>query len=221
MTISPDWRFMLRHPAHVIALGLGSGLAAKAPGTFGTLAALPLYALWLALGLSPTLLAWLLPLLFALGCWACQRTGDALGAPDHGAMVWDEMVAMWALLIVLPATPLAWALGFALFRVFDIVKPWPIRWLDAQLKGGFGVMLDDALAALLPLPAPLLAALGLAAVFAGAANTPLACTLLAIELFGGGIGLFAALACAASYACSGHQGIYRAQRLEAPKHRPA
>jgi phosphatidylglycerophosphatase A len=64
-------------------------------------------------------------------------------------MVWDEMVAMWALLIVLPATPLAWALGFALFRVFDIVKPWPIRWLDAQLKGGFGVMLDDALAALM------------------------------------------------------------------------
>ena len=149
MTISPDWRFMLRHPAHVIALGLGSGLAAKAPGTFGTLAALPLYALWLALGLSSTLLVWLLSLLFALGCWACQRTGDALGAPDHGAMVWDEMVAMWALLIVLPATPLAWALGFALFRVFDIVKPWPIRWLDAQLKGGFGVMLDDALAALM------------------------------------------------------------------------
>ena len=116
-----------------------------------------LVAIWLLMNESLSagnwilalLLAWLLPLLFALGCWACQRTGDALGAPDHGAMVWDEMVAMWALLIVLPATPLAWALGFALFRVFDIVKPWPIRWLDAQLKGGFGVMLDDALAALM------------------------------------------------------------------------
>lgn len=100
--------------------------------------------------------------------------------------------------------------------------------LACGFKGGevtplfaIGATLGNALAALLPLPAPLLAALGLAAVFAGAANTPLACTLLAIELFGGGIGLFAALACAASYACSGHQGIYRAQRLEAPKHRPA
>ena len=99
--------------------------------------------------------------------------------------------------------------------------------LACGFKGGevtplfaIGATLGNALAALLPLPAPLLAALGLAAVFAGAANTPLACTLLAIELFGGGIGLFAALACAASYACSGHQGIYRAQRLEAPKHRP-
>lgn len=151
MTISPDWRFMLRHPAHVIALGLGSGLAPKAPGTFGTLAALPLYALWLALGLTPILLAWLLPALFVLGCWACQRTGDALGEPDHGAMVWDEMVAMWAVLIVLPATPLAWALGFALFRLFDILKPWPIRWLDARLKGGLGVMLDDVLAAAMAL----------------------------------------------------------------------
>ncbi len=149
MTTLPDWRFMLRHPAHVIALGLGSGLAAKAPGTFGTLAALPLYALWPALGLSPTLLAWLLPLLFALGCWACQRTGEALGAPDHGAMVWDEMVAMWGVLVALPTTPMAWLLGFVLFRLFDIVKPWPIRWLDARVKGGFGVMLDDVLAALM------------------------------------------------------------------------
>ena len=82
----------------------------------------------------------------SLGCWACQRTGDALGVPDHGAMVWDEMVAMWGVLVALPATPLAWLLGFVLFRLFDIVKPWPIRWLDARVKGGFGVMLDDVLA---------------------------------------------------------------------------
>ena len=149
MTTLPDWRFMLRHPAHLIALGLGSGLAPKAPGTFGTLAALPRYALFLDIGLTPLWVAVLLLPAFLLGCWACQRTGDALGVPDHGAMVWDEMVAMWGVLAALPATPLAWLLGFGLFRLFDIVKPWPIRWLDARVKGGFGVMLDDVLAALM------------------------------------------------------------------------
>ena len=126
--------------------GPGQRPGGQSPGTFGTLAAaLPCVRVcgwrW---GWSPALLAWLLPLLFALGCWACQRTGDALGAPDHGAMVWDEMVAMWALLSCAASHAAGLGAGFAAVWVFDIVKPWPIRWLDAQLKGSFGVMLDDA-----------------------------------------------------------------------------
>ncbi len=152
MTISlnprrPDGAFLRAHPAHFIALGFGSGLAPRAPGTVGTLAALPLYALFVWLGASRLVIASLLIPAFALGVWACEVTGRALGVPDHGGMVWDEIVAMWAVLVCLPETPMAWGLGFGLFRLFDIVKPWPIGWLDARVKGGFGVMLDDALAA--------------------------------------------------------------------------
>lgn len=145
MTTSPDRAFLFAHPAHFIALGFGAGLASRAPGTFGTLVALPLYALTAGL---PAIAYWGLLLLGGLlGVWACDRTGRALGAPDHGGIVWDEIVAF---LIVLPFAPAAWwgyLAAFALFRLFDIWKPFPIGWLDARVKGGFGVMLDDVLAA--------------------------------------------------------------------------
>jgi len=142
----PSAAFLLSHPAHFIALGFGTGLAPAAPGTIGTLLAFPLYA---AMGgwLSPIGILALLPALFALGAWACGRTGRALGAPDHSGMNWDEIVAF---LLVLVFTPpgLAWhAAAFCAFRLFDIVKPPPIRYLDRTVKGGFGVMLDDLLAA--------------------------------------------------------------------------
>lgn len=145
MTISPDRRFLFAHPAHFIALGFGVGLTPRAPGTLGTLVALPLH--YLIADLSPLAYWGLLLLGGVLGVWACGRTGRALGVPDHGSIVWDEISAF---LLVLHFAPQTWwgdALAFALFRLFDICKPFPIGWLDARVKGGLGVMLDDVLAA--------------------------------------------------------------------------
>lgn len=139
--------FLLSRPAHFIALGFGSGLSPKAPGTFGTLAALPLFGL-LQIVLSPALIALLCLPAFALGIWAAGKTCDDLGVHDHGAIVIDEIVAMWLVLVFAAPTFSGWLLAFALFRLFDIVKPWPINWLDARVHGGFGVMLDDLLAAI-------------------------------------------------------------------------
>lgn len=151
MTTLPDRHFLWRHPAHLIALGFGSGLAPKAPGTCGTLAALPLFLPLMALPL-PGLLA-LLALFFVLGVWCCDITGRALGVSDHGSMVWDEMVAMWLVLAFTPPSFAGWLAAFLLFRLFDIWKPFPIRQFDARLKGGLGVMFDDLLAALYALGA--------------------------------------------------------------------
>ncbi|MGA2550025.1 MAG: phosphatidylglycerophosphatase A [Burkholderiaceae bacterium] len=137
---------MLAHPSHWIALGFGSGLFPIAPGTCGTLFG------WLLFDLGqPALSFWgsWLTLLVSLvvGTWACEKTGRDLGSPDHGAMVWDEIVAIW---LVLLCAPPGWAwqcVGFILFRLFDIVKPPPIRFVDRRWKGGMGVMADDLVAA--------------------------------------------------------------------------
>jgi len=137
---------MLRHPAHFIALGAGSGLMRVAPGTAGTLVAFPLYAL-LALYCTPLQQLVLITLGFLLGIWACARTGDALGVVDPGAIVWDEIVAFMLVLFFTPAGYLWHALAFGLFRLFDIVKPPPIGYFDRRWKSGFGVMFDDLLAA--------------------------------------------------------------------------
>lgn len=146
MASHPGPAFALAHPAHFVALGFGVGTLPRAPGTFGTLLALPL---WWLLGAvkGPLVLGAILVALFALGVWACSVTGRHLGAADHGAMVWDEMVAF---LLVLSIVPNAWPwqlAAFVLFRAFDIAKPAPIRQLEARFKGGFGVMFDDLLAA--------------------------------------------------------------------------
>jgi len=145
---APTWHWIWQHPARWLAFGFGSGLLRPAPGTWGTLVAWLLWwALLARLGLSDTAMAVLLTLAFALGGWACQRTGQDLGVSDHGGMVWDEMVAFWLVLWLVPSHALAQALAFALFRLFDIVKPVPIRQLDARCQNGWGVMLDDLLAA--------------------------------------------------------------------------
>jgi phosphatidylglycerophosphatase A len=120
-------------------------LVPKAPGTFGTLAGFAVYWLltWLpAPAFWPALLA-----LFLLGIWICSVTGRALGVADHGAMVWDEIVAFALVLAFAPPTLAWWVAAFALFRLFDIWKPFPIRYFDRTVKGGFGVMFDDLLAA--------------------------------------------------------------------------
>jgi len=146
MTTSPDPRFLLRHPAHLLALGFGAGLAPKAPGTFGTLVGLPLFAVLLLLPSSLHLPV--IVLLFIAGIPICQKAGDALGVADHGSIVWDEIVAMLLVLEFTPRTWLWWAAAFLLFRLFDIWKPFPIRQCDARMEDGFGVMFDDLLAAL-------------------------------------------------------------------------
>lgn len=137
----------LKHPVHALGLGLGSGLAPVAPGTFGTLAALPLYLLLSGLSLPVYLL--LLVLSAVVGVWICGQTAEALGVHDHPAIVWDEFVGMWITLIAVPTGWFPIALGFAFFRLFDILKPWPISWLDKHVSGGLGIMVDDILAGFL------------------------------------------------------------------------
>jgi phosphatidylglycerophosphatase A len=146
IVFKPTPRFLASHPAHLIAFGFGSGLAPAAPGTAGTLFAWAVGWLLLAT-FSPAVLLGALGVCFLLGIWACQVTGKSLGIPDHGGMVWDEIVAFLVVLALLPKS-FAWQLaGFVLFRFFDILKPPPIRWFERRYKGGFGVMFDDLLAA--------------------------------------------------------------------------
>jgi phosphatidylglycerophosphatase A len=142
----PSARWVFSHPAHIIAFGFGLGLIPVAPGTFGTLLALPMHA-WLAPRLGDQAFAALLSVMFLLGVWACQLTGRRLGVHDHGGMVWDETVAFLIVLYFTPAAPAWQACAFVLFRLFDIVKPIPIRHFDRTIRNGFGVMFDDLLAA--------------------------------------------------------------------------
>jgi phosphatidylglycerophosphatase A len=142
----PSWRLMLSHPAHQLSFGLGSGLIRPAPGTWGTLFA------WLVfVVLDPWLgdAGWaiMIATTFVLGAAAAHRTGRALGRPDHGAIVIDEIVAFWLVLWLLPGGVITQAFAFLGFRFFDILKPPPIRAVDRRFKNGVGVMLDDLLAA--------------------------------------------------------------------------
>lgn len=149
MSLSHDQRHALLHsPAGWIALGFGSGLAPWAPGTVGSAAAL---LPWLALRELPwPVYVGALLVAFALGVWACGVAGRRIGIADPGALVWDEFVGQWIALS--PALAAPWwtvAIGFVLFRVFDIWKPWPVCWADRNVHGGLGVMLDDVLAGIL------------------------------------------------------------------------
>jgi phosphatidylglycerophosphatase A len=146
LVLRPSWRFLLSHPAHLVAFGFGVGLLPVAPGTWGTLLALPVFLL-VSPWLEPVEFLLMLAVLFALGVWACEVTGRALGVSDHGGMVWDETAAFLLVLFLVPAT-LPWqAAAFLLFRLFDILKPPPIRYYERTFKNGFGVMLDDLIAA--------------------------------------------------------------------------
>ncbi|WP_434928588.1 phosphatidylglycerophosphatase A family protein [Shewanella sp. HL-SH2] len=137
-------RLRLSNPIHFLALGFGSGLAAKAPGTFGTIAAIPLYLLMSHLSL-PVYLALTL-LIVLVGFYICDKAASDMQVHDHGAIVWDEVAGLLITLIAAPAGWIWLLVGFGFFRFFDILKPWPIRWLDAKVHGGFGIMIDDILA---------------------------------------------------------------------------
>jgi len=140
----PNVKFLIAHPAHFFSLGFGSGLFPAAPGTAGSLVALPLA--WALAPLSLVMQLLIIASLFVIGCYICAITSRNLGVIDHGSIVWDEIVAMMMVLAFTPFSWVWWLVAFLLFRLFDIWKPYPIKQFDAKLKNGFGVMFDDLLA---------------------------------------------------------------------------
>lgn len=141
-----SYRHLLKNPLHFLSLGFGSGLAPKAPGTFGTLAAIPVVVVAAQLSFWGFVLATVLAC--AVGVYLCGYTAKAMGEHDHPAIVWDEIAGFMVAFIAVPISAWSLLLGFVLFRFFDILKPWPISYLDRRLHGGVGIMLDDILAGL-------------------------------------------------------------------------
>ncbi|MBM7038128.1 phosphatidylglycerophosphatase A [Vibrio ulleungensis] len=143
----------LKNPWHLLATGFGSGLSPIVPGTMGTLASIPLYLLLVQLPVSAYIVV--LIVTFFIGIKICQVASDDMGVHDHGSIVWDEFVGMWLTMLIvpllkLPADEWKWLIaGFVLFRFFDMVKPWPIGWLDARIHGGLGIMIDDIVAGIM------------------------------------------------------------------------
>lgn len=136
-----------KNPIHMLAFGLGSGLFPKAPGTMGTIAALPIYWFFLQ---DLSVWAYVLVLLatMVIGTYVCEKTSQDLNVHDHSGIVIDEWIGMWITMFLAPQG-IEWLVwGFILFRIFDIAKPWPIKWFDQHVKGGFGIMMDDVVAAL-------------------------------------------------------------------------
>jgi phosphatidylglycerophosphatase A len=136
-------------PFFFVAFGFGSGLIPRAPGTWGSLVGLVIYILAVQLGgLGPVFFGAILAISLIAGIFVCDRVARELGVHDHGGIVWDEITGIW---LVLVALPVGWywpLIAFALFRLFDILKPWPIRWIDTKVQGGLGIMLDDVAAAI-------------------------------------------------------------------------
>lgn len=145
--INPSFSQLLKNPVHLLAFGFGSGLSPKGPGTAGTAVALLLWPLLAGLPLYGYLVVVAVASLG--GFYLCGKTAHDMGVHDHQGIVWDEMAGYWLTMTALPLS-WPWALaGFVLFRLFDIWKPWPIRWFDRNVGGGFGIMMDDLLAGLL------------------------------------------------------------------------
>ena len=137
----------LTNPIHLLAVGLGSGMSPIMPGTMGSAMAIPLWLLFD--GLQPFLYWVLIVVAFIFGCFLCQKTSDDTHTHDSGHIVWDEFVGMWITLFFIPQISVLWvAIAFVAFRVFDMAKPWPIRWFDKRVPGGFGIMVDDVIAAI-------------------------------------------------------------------------
>lgn len=145
----PSFRSVWTNPVHFVACGFGVGLLPIAPGTWGTLAALPIYFILIKFSLTTYIIVTVL--LNILGIWLCGVTNRDFGTDDHPAAVWDEIAAFLIVLIAIPPTWYFILMGFILFRIFDIWKPWPISWIDQSIHGGLGVVLDDVVAALVSL----------------------------------------------------------------------
>lgn len=144
---TPTFKELLSNPVQMLAFGFGSGLVKKAPGTMGTLVALPLYYTLIQFPKNTYLL--ILILVIISGVWICGKASDEIGVHDHGGIVWDEIAGY---LLTMYWVAFSWQnmlLGFVLFRLFDILKPWPINWLDRRVEGGLGIMVDDLVAALM------------------------------------------------------------------------
>jgi phosphatidylglycerophosphatase A len=141
--------FNISNPIHFLALGFGSGLSPKAPGTFGTLAAIPVFLVLIQFSTLVYAVATLL--VCVTGIYICGKAAEDAGVHDHGAIVWDEIAGYLITMLLVPATWQTIIVGFVLFRIFDILKPWPISYIDKNVHGGFGIMLDDVVAGLLAL----------------------------------------------------------------------
>ena len=144
----PTFSWLLHKPLCFLGFGFGSGLSPVAPGTAGTLAALPLAFVLCLLGIDGWILLLLCIALFFWGIRICGYTERELGIQDYGGIVWDEIVAVFLVLLAVPEVSLFWCtIAFVTFRLFDILKPYPIRYFDEKLTNGFGIMVDDILAA--------------------------------------------------------------------------
>jgi len=143
--------FDLTQPIQFLALGFGSGLAPKAPGTFGTLAAIPLFLLLTMLMPTPLPYAIAVLVLGVAGIYICGKAADDVGVHDHPAIVWDEFIGFFITMFMVPVSWQSILVGFILFRIFDIAKPWPISFIDKKMTGGLGIMFDDVLAGIFAL----------------------------------------------------------------------
>lgn len=143
MNRSQKWEIM-RNPVQLLAVGFGSGFMPKAPGTAGTLAAVPIALLIAALPLLGQCIA--LALIIGLGCYVCGAAAEFLGVEDPGIVVWDEIAGFCVAMFLVPASAATICLGFLMFRLFDILKPWPISKVERSLSGGVGIMMDDVVA---------------------------------------------------------------------------
>ncbi len=142
-------KFTLSNPIHFLALGFGSGLSPKAPGTFGTVAAIPVFLLFTFF--TPLIYAIATLIVCIAGIYICGKTAEDVGVHDHGAIVWDEIAGYLITMFLVPVSWQSILVGFILFRIFDIFKPWPISYLDKYVHGGFGIMIDDVVAGLMAL----------------------------------------------------------------------
>ena len=140
----PQFKQLLYSPTLLLAFGFGSGLVKKAPGTFGTLAAVPIWYMMSNLNLLSYVV--IIYLATIVGIIVCEKASTQLGVHDHGGIVWDEFVGFWIAMCPVSPSIINLLVGFILFRVLDIFKPWPISWFDNNIRGGFGIMIDDIVA---------------------------------------------------------------------------